>query len=355
MRHIPTTLAPPQSRRLTMPAEWERQACVLMIWPDGETDWADMLPDVRTCYCHILSALTQVEEVVLVVRHTEDADMLHEAARRIAPGRLHLVEAEYDDTWARDTVFLTRRNAGGQTLLNFRFNGWGEKFEATRDNQLNNALLPRLRRLLGAHTKSIEAESHEDFVLEGGSVESDGRGTILTTTACLLAPRRNQPLDLSAIESRLKRSLGAERVLWLRHGHLDGDDTDGHIDTLARFAPCDTILYVEDESLRGMEHDLQGLRTAAGQPYRLLSLPMPRPIFDADDGHRLPASYANFLVANDAVLCPTYGQPDLDAQALRQIAVAFPSRKVVPVDCRALIRQNGSLHCATMQFFCDEA
>lgn len=355
MSHDSTAPASPRTRPLTMPAEWERQAGVLMIWPDSETDWADMLAEVRTCYCHILAALTQLEQVVLVVRHAEDADMLYEPAWHIVTERLHLVEAEYDDTWARDTAFLTRRTAEGQALLNFKFNGWGGKFEATRDNQLNDTLLPHLNQLLDGHTKVLTMEDHGDFVLEGGSVESDGMGTILTTTNCLLAPRRNQPLGILEIESRLKRSLGAKRILWLRHGHLDGDDTDGHIDTLARFAPHDTLLYIKDESLLDMERDLRGLRTASGQSYRLLPLPMARPLHDSRDGHRLPANYANFLVANNAVLCPTYGQPALDAQALRQVASAFPSRQTIPVDCRALIRQNGSLHCATMQFFSDKA
>jgi len=354
MSHESPTHLALHTHPLTMPAEWERQAGILMIWPDSETDWVGMLSEIRTCYCNILSVLTQLEDVLLVVRHKQDADLILNSAWHIAPERLHLVEAEYDDTWARDTIFLTRRQINGQTLLNFKFNGWGEKFESTRDNQLNDSLILSLSPLLKSHTEILETENHMDFVLEGGSVESDGKGTILTTTNCLLAPHRNQPLCISAIEDYLKLSLGVDRVLWLRHGHLDGDDTDGHIDTLARFAPHDTILYIRDESLRDMEHDLQDMCTVTGKPYRLLPLPMVRPIYDEDDGHRLPASYANFLIVNGAVLCPTYGQPNLDTQALLQIAKAFPSRKTIPIDCRALIRQNGSLHCATMQFFHNE-
>ena len=199
-------------------------------------------------------------------------------------------------------------------------------------------------------------EDHLDFVLEGGSIESDGKGTIFTTSCCLTAPHRNQPLTQAEIEERLKQYLGAERVVWINHGSLIGDDTDGHIDTLVRICPDDTLLYVgcdnpADEQyaeLKLMEEQLTTFRTLEGKPYRLLKLPMPRAIYDGKD--RLPATYANFLVVNGAVLCPTYAQPDLDAEALRLIGEAFPEREIVGIDCRSIIKQHGSLHCCTMQF-----
>jgi len=195
-----------------------------------------------------------------------------------------------------------------------------------------------------------------DFVLEGGSIESDGKGTVFTTSCCLLAPHRNQPMTQEQIEERLKETLCAERIVWIDHGHLTGDDTDGHIDTLVRVCPDDTLLYVgcddpEDEQyidLRLMEEQLKTLRTLDGKPYKLVRLPMPRPIYDGED--RLPATYANFLVVNGAVLCPTYDQPDLDAEALRLIGEAFPDREIVGIDCRSIIKQHGSLHCCTMQY-----
>ena len=178
-----------------------------------------------------------------------------------------------------------------------------------------------------------------------------------------MAPHRNQPLSQAEIETRLKRELHAERILWIDHGNLIGDDTDGHIDTLVRICPDDTLLYVgcddpddpQYEELHLMEAQLRTFRTLQGHPYRLLKLPMPRPIYESDfnaegEHDRLPATYANFLVINGAVLCPTYDQPDLDAEALRLIAQAFPGREIVPIDCRAVIRQHGSLHCCTMQF-----
>lgn len=309
------------------PAEWEPQSGVQLTWPHEGTDWAPMLDDILQTY--------------------------REMAREIEKRELLLVVMPpSDDTWARDHGFLTlvpTDDSGQPQLLDFQFNGWGEKFPASQDNALNRRLYDE-GRVVGQYV------SHLDFVLEGGSIESDGQGTLLTTTGCLTAPHRNQPLTKDDIEARLKEWLCVERVLWIDHGNLTGDDTDGHIDTLVRICPSDTLLYVgcddpqdeQYEELRLMEEQLRTFRTLDGRPYRLLRLPMPRPIYD--DGDRLPATYANFLVVNGAVLCPTYGQPDLDAEAMRLIGSAFPDREVVGIDCRSVIRQHGSLHCCTMQF-----
>ena len=195
-----------------------------------------------------------------------------------------------------------------------------------------------------------------DFVLEGGAIESDGRGTVFTTSGCLLAPHRNQPLTQQQIEQRLKDYLRATRIIWLDYGSLIGDDTDGHIDTIVRLAPDDTLLFVgcnetEDEQYEdfcALEQQLRSLLTASGKPYRLLSLPMPDAIFD-DDGSRLPATYANFLVTNEKVLVPVYGQKVNDEAAISTIASAFPGRKMIAIDSRPIIRQHGSIHCCTMQ------
>jgi len=265
----------------------------------------------------------------------------------------------HNDTWARDHGFITVDEtceaATRRLLLDFCFNGWGEKFAADLDNQINRRLYERSlqpatpeRRLL-----SGSYEAHLDFVLEGGSIESDGRGTIFTTTGCLLAPHRNQPLTRPEIDRRLRQWLGAERIVWIDHGALLGDDTDGHIDTIVRICPDDTILYTAGDDnhpdLLLMEQQLEGLRTLQGCPYRLLRLPLPRPIYDG--GERLPATYANFLVVNGAVLVPTYQQPDLDAQAMDMVAKAYPDREIIGIDCRQVIRQHGSLHCCTMQYY----
>ena len=274
-----------------------------------------------------------------------------EMAREIANREEVIIVGEpSNDTWARDHGFISLvDDQGGRRLLDFRFNGWGEKFPADLDNAINHRLYDE-GKLKGEYIDCL------DFVLEGGSIESDGKGTVFTTSCCLLAPHRNQPMTQEQIEERLKETLCAERIVWIDHGHLTGDDTDGHIDTLVRVCPDDTLLYVgcddpEDEQyidLRLMEEQLKTLRTLDGKPYKLVRLPMPRPIYDGED--RLPATYANFLVVNGAVLCPTYDQPDLDAEALHLIGEAFPDREIVGIDCRSIIKQHGSLHCCTMQY-----
>ena len=259
-------------------------------------------------------------------------------------------EIPTNDTWARDHGFISLvDDQGHRRLLDYRFNGWGEKFPADLDNAINRKLYDQ-GRLQGEYTDCL------DFVLEGGSIESDGKGTVFTTSCCLLAPHRNQPMTREQIEERLKHDLHVQRLLWIDHGELIGDDTDGHIDTLVRICPDDTLLYIgcDDpreahyESLRQMEEQLQTFRTLEGQPYRLLKLPLPRAI--VFEGERLPATYANFLVINGAVLCPTYNQPDLDAIALEQIGKAFPDREIIGIDCLSIIKQHGSLHCCTMQY-----
>ena len=274
-----------------------------------------------------------------------------EMAREIRKREELLIVGEpSNDTWARDHGFISLvDDLGGRRLLDFKFNGWGEKFPAELDNAIN-------RRLYDEGKISGEYIDCLDFVLEGGSIESDGKGTVFTTSCCLLAPHRNQPMTREQIEERLKQELCAERIVWIDHGSLTGDDTDGHIDTLVRICPDDTLLYVgcddpqdeQYEELKLMEEQLKIFRTLEDKPYRLVKLPMPRPILF--EGERLPATYANFLVINGAVLCPTYDQPDLDAEALRLIGQAFPDKEIVGIDCRSIIKQHGSLHCCTMQY-----
>lgn len=305
-----------------MLAEWKPQSAVQLTWPHKDTGWAPILPEITAVYEEMKREIESRETVVVV------DDIPH------------------NDTWARDHGFITVEENGQLILLDFKFNGWGEKFAAELDNDINRQLYEQQL------VKGIY-ESHLDFVLEGGSIESDGKGTIFTTTCCLMAPHRNQPLTQQEIEQQLKEWLGAERIVWINHGSLIGDDTDGHIDTLVRIAPNDTLLYIgaddEHPDLLLMEQELQQLRTIDGHPYRLLRLPMPRPIYD--DGERLPATYANYLVINGAVLVPTYNQPDLDQEAISTIGKAFPDREIIGIDCRAVIRQHGSLHCCTMQYY----
>ena len=311
-----------------MLAEWENQSMVQLTWPHEGTDWAPILDEITAVYKEMAREIRKREPLLIV-------DSI-----------------PHNDTWARDHGFITIEETSfdhkskALVLLDFCFNGWGDKFEATLDNQINKHLFEQ------GLVKGVY-EDHLDFVLEGGSIESDGKGTIFTTECCLMAPHRNQPLTKQEIENRLKEWLGAERIVWLQHGSLQGDDTDGHIDTLVRICPYDTLLYTggdkDHPDLALMEEELKSLRTLEGKPYRLLKLPLPRPIFD--DGDRLPATYANYLVINGSVLVPTYNQPDLDEEAMRIIGQAFPDRQIVGIDCRAVIKQHGSLHCCTMQYY----
>ena len=322
-----------------MLAEWEHQSMVQLTWPHEGTDWAPILDEITAVYDEMAREIRKREPLLIV------DNILQPKGRSVAC-------IPHNDTWARDHGFITVEDTSfdqkskALVLLDFCFNGWGEKFEATLDNQINKHLYDQ-GLVKGTY------EDHLDFVLEGGSIESDGKGTVFTTECCLMAPHRNQPLTKEEIENRLKEWLGAERIVWLQHGSLIGDDTDGHIDTLVRICPNDTLLYTggdkDHPDLAEMEKELQELRTLDGKPYRLLKLPLPRPIYD--EGDRLPATYANYLVINGAVLVPTYNQPDLDAEALRIIGEAFPDREMVGIDCRAVIKQHGSLHCCTMQYY----
>ena len=337
--------------RYRLPAEWESQDAIALAWPHADTDWAYILDDVKACFLEIARAINGFGEHLIIVTPEPDA-----VAREIAEldcSRITIIECPTNDTWARDTFAITTYGAGGRATVNdFKFNGWGLKFAADRDNLIT--------RHLTIHTDlfvDADYQNRLNFVLEGGSIESDGEGTLLTTSTCLLSPNRNGEWTQAEIDARLKDVFGARHIVWLDHGALEGDDTDSHIDTLARLCPGNTIVYVgtddaDDahyEELKSMERELEAAVNADGERFRLVRLPLPRAIFD-EDGLRLPATYANFLIGNGFVLMPTYGQPDLDNEAATTLAKVFPDRAIACVDCRALIRQHGSLHCVTMQF-----
>lgn len=331
-----------------LPAEWEPQGAVMIAWPHEDTDWAKMLPEVRKCYKALARAIA--ERAMLIVAGPDPEGARRELAD-IADERVRYVRVETNDTWTRDYGAITTINAdGGAELHDFCFNGWGLKFAACKDNMATRELV-RCGAICGSYDNRL------GFVLEGGSIDCDGRGTLLTTSACLMSANRNGDLTRQQIEDELRESLGAERVLWLDYGALAGDDTDSHVDTLARFAPNDTIIYTgcndaSDEhydQLQAMKRQLAELRTADGKPYNLVELPLPDAVYD-EDGERLPATYANFLPLNGAILMPVYGQAQKDRLACDTMRVAFDGYEIVGVDCSALIRQHGSLHCATMQF-----
>lgn len=306
------------NRRL--PAEWEDCFCSVMIArPHAATDWAPMLDEVTSCYDSLVAAIAEAGMEII-----ETGD-------------------NTNDTWTRDYGPITVEDGSNLRLFDFTFNGWGMKFAADKDNLVNSRLF-------------AETVNRRGFVLEGGSIESDGRGTLMTTSRCLLSPNRNAQLGRDDIEEYLKAEFGLKQVLWIDHGFLEGDDTDSHIDTLARLAPHDTIFYCGAGNETGSQHDslvamarqLRSFTTPDGRPFNLIELPLPDPIFD-DEGERLPATYANYLATPKAILMPTYGQPRNDRLAADTLRIVYGNRRIITVDCRALIRQHGSLHCATMQ------
>ena len=346
-----------ENHSFRLPAEWEPQSGIILIWPHEDTDWRPYLNEITEVYLQMADAITCFEPLLITVHDTEKVHSL--LAERLTEGqmkRVTLFACDNNDTWARDVApisLVSDKDPKGSLqalrLLDFCFNGWGEKFAAEKDNRIN-------RQLYDAGLLQGVLENHKDFVLEGGSIESDGDRTLFTTTGCLMAPHRNQPLTQEEIDKRLRLFFpNVERVVWLDYGQLAGDDTDGHIDTIVRVAPNHTLLYIgcddkEDEhyeDFRLLEEQLKQLRTIDGDPYHLLRLPMPDAIYD--DGERLPATHANFLIINGAVLVPTYNQPEKDKVALDIIQEAFPDREIIGIDSRTIIRQHGSIHCLTMQ------
>lgn len=331
---------------LRLPAEWEPQDAILLAWPHEQTDWLPILKQVTEVYTELTYQISRFEKVIIIAPELNPVrDALQKAAVDLS--HIALYQIDTNDTWIRDFGPITVYANDHPLLLDFNFNGWGLKFPAHKDNQAT-------RNLYNTGIFKGRQKHSSDLILEGGSIESDGNGTLLTTSTCLLNQNRNPHLDKAGLEEEFSELLGFNHFLWLDHGWLAGDDTDAHIDTLARLCPADTIVYVKcdddkDEhspALQKMEIQLEQFRTKGGQPFRLLPLPWPQACYNGTD--RLPASYANFLILNKAILVPTYNDP-ADIQAIKIIGKAFPDREIIGIDCRPLIEQHGSLHCITMQ------
>ncbi len=333
-----------------LPAEWEPQDAVLLTWPHKNTAWNWILEDVTELYEALATVIVDYADVIIAL----PAEMIDEVYGRLesmgAPMEyIYLYPCDSDDTWARDHGPLTVETAAGFKLLDFQFNGWGDKFPHQKDNQITQQLFSQ-NAFPHAH---IELQ---DWVLEGGSIETDGQGTLLTTSSCLLNKNRNPNLTKNDIEDRLRTAFGVRKINWLDYGYLAGDDTDSHIDTLVRLCPDNTIVYTacDDEQdehyaeLKKMEAQLKTFTNSDGEPYRLLPLPWSGPVLGRDNDERLPSTYANFLVINEAVLVPIYELP-MDEDALEVISQAFPGFEILGIPCNALIEQGGSLHCITMQ------
>ena len=331
----------------TLLPEWTAQSAVMLTWPHENTDWAGNLIEVEIVYKTIVKEISQREQVLIVCQ-----DNAHQQHIKSVLSSTEIISkclfrfAESNDSWARDHGPVTVRSREGLKLLDFQFNGWGQKFKFDLDNAINQQL---------AATGVFSTELEEvPFVLEGGSIETDGNGTLLTTEKCLLSPERNPDFSVASWNKKLQHYFGTDNILWLKHGHLVGDDTDSHIDTLARFCNPSTIAYSscqpEDEhyqDLKAMENELRAMKNINGEAYDLVDLPLPSPVYD-EDGSRLPATYANFLIINQAVLLPVYNDAQ-DEFIVQRLSAVFKDREVIGINCLPIIKQYGSLHCLTMQ------
>ncbi|MEG1749671.1 MAG: agmatine deiminase family protein [Tannerellaceae bacterium] len=334
-------------KKIILPAEWYPQSAIQLTWPHAGTDWAPMLDEVIPCFVSIAKEVIKHEGLLIVCPDQED---VRAQLGEVDYTRIRFCEMETNDTWARDHAGITVFEEGVPTVYDFVFNGWGMKFAANLDNLITRKLFRS-----GLFADPVLPMNMQPLVLEGGSIESDGKGTLLTTVECLSSVNRNEYLGQEQLEYHLKEIFGLERILWLESGYLAGDDTDSHVDTLARFCKEDTIAYVQctDEAdehfdeLQAMEEELQAFTQTNGEPYHLIPLPMADPV--EWDGVRLPATYANFLILNGAVLLPFYNSPK-DEVARAALQAVFTNREVVGIDCLPLIKQHGSLHCVTMQY-----
>ena len=335
---------------MRLPAEWEKQGFVQLTWPHKDSLWYEV-EKVQACYTEIARTILRYEPLVIVGRDIAEtqADLARNGLTDQAGIRFY--EAPINDTWARDHGAISvYGDQGEKCILDFVFNGWGLKFAADLDNQITRAMVRA-----GAFAPDVRYQDMRPFVLEGGSIDTDGAGTLLTTSECLGSLNRNEYLTRQEIEEKLKHAFGLQRILWLDHGGIAGDDTDSHVDILARFCGPDTIAYTscDDEAdenyvaLKAMEEQLRTFRTLDGKPYRLIPLPLPDALYL--DDYRLPGSYANFLIVNGAVLMPGACSPK-DEVAAAQLKLAFPDRDVVVIDCRPLLSGHGGLHCITMQY-----
>ncbi|MBE9516254.1 MAG: agmatine deiminase family protein [Proteobacteria bacterium] len=333
-----------------LPPEWAPQSGVMLTWPHKHGDWNDELPAAEACFVQMALQIARFEDVVISACDPEHRqyilDRLSSAGTRM--DRVQCFIARSNDIWVRDHGPLTVLCSNEAKLLDFGFNGWGDKYDYALDNALSRTLSQQ-------DAFGMTPMETVNWILEGGSLEVDGSGTLLTTESCLLNTNRNPELNREQLEAILKQQLGLTRILWLQHGQLQGDDTDGHIDTVARYCDRNTIAYVrcDDprdphyESFRAMETELQQFTNAEGSRYRLAALPWPKALYNSK-GKRLPATYANFLIINGAVLVPLYNNT-ADEQALAMLASCFPDREIIGIDSLPLIKQFGSIHCASMQ------
>jgi len=333
------------TQKFTMLPEWAEQEAVMLAWPHQSTDWGPWLEAIERDYVELAVAIATEVTPLILCKDAKHQTLIESQLQQRCIHQPRIVIAPYNDTWCRDYGPVTLAALGQLQMLDFQFNGWGEKYDATLDNHINQYLQTQWQ----APLLTINYE------LEGGSIETDGNGTLLTTTHCLLDSNRNQDFSPTQVEKFVLDKLGLNRILWLTSGMLIGDDTDSHIDNLVRFCDAQTLAYAScsrpDDPhfapLLAMEIEVKALRQANGEPYRLQAIEIPAAQFD-EQSKRLPGSYVNFLLVNNSVLVPVFGCAQ-DAAALLGLQLCFPDKTLLTVPGGNLIKQFGGPHCATMQ------
>lgn len=338
----------PAQLGFAMPAEWTPQEAIWLSWPVRRKTWHGHFRPIPPKFAEIVSAISRYEEVRVNVDRERRAGAERLVRRAGADmERVRFFSHATDDAWCRDhgPIFVKHRRTGEIAITDWKFNAWGEKYPAFKKD---DAIPRRIARALELQRFAA------DIILEGGSIDVNGEGQLLTTESCLLNPNRNPEFSREEIEMRLREMLGVKDIFWLGDG-IDGDDTDGHVDDLTRFFSADGIVTAvernrRDANYRALQANLErlrSLRTSEGKKFRVVELPMPEACLC--DGRRLPASYANFLIINGAVLVPTFRQPRRDAEAADVLAGCFPGRDIVLIDCFDLVIGNGALHCISQQ------
>jgi agmatine deiminase len=329
---------------LTLLPEWAEQEAVILAWPNADTDWHPWLNEVQITYVDIINAINDANAIVILLCRKQELVLIKSLIPDTA--KVLCVTCDYNDTWARDYAFLTCESANGNVPVSFRFNGWGQKFDATKDDTINRLILASLCQ---------QPMQYCDIVLEGGALEIDQNQHLISTRSCLFNTSRNGTLTEKEYVDVFTHKLGAANISILEHGYLEGDDTDGHIDTLVRFTPLHGLV-IQGAYNRPNDSHFDGLFKLRMECQKALPThaiyELPLPEMHNQDGERLPASYANFLICNKSVLFPIYKQEE-DVEALKIIQNAFPNHKIVPLNCAPLVQQFGSLHCITMQVPCD--
>jgi agmatine deiminase len=338
----------PAALGFRMPAEWEPQAAVWLSWPHNLATWPGNFRPIPAKFAEIAAQISRFEAVRINIAKP----LQKRAWSLITKAGADLTKVKFydhptNDSWCRDhgPIFVKNGRTGEVALTDWDYNAWGDKYPPyDKDNEIP----PRIARALGLR------RFEKKMVLEGGSIDVNGAGLLLTSEACLLHPNRNPRLTRAQIEQNLRDYLGVHTILWLGDG-IVGDDTDGHIDDLSRFFSQDGIVTVVEHNRRDKNHAilrenlrrLHELRTPAGRKFQVVELPMPQP--RSYKGQRLPMSYANFLIINGAVLMPAFRQPRRDAEAAEVLRGCFPGREIIPIDCLELVWGLGTLHCISQQ------